>query len=260
VNARIEEILDGLPGFPAFARSLTGNAIGWTVHHACILIERWIAMTKSSVKTLRRIGLVCGAGLIAISASTFAGIPGPAAAPAVSTNQQVAEGQQQQQNPPLLKQQQEQKNKDLKNKNQMGGQLQYQQGGQQGGQQQWGQQGGQQGGQQPYQQGGQQGGQQQWGQQGGQQQYQQSHRYDWSAYRPGQRPPQWQQYQQGFNPRPYQWNQYADHSYRWQPYVQPRGWYYRHWAYGERLPSLFWGRQYWMDNYWQFGLIDPPYG
>ena len=218
--------MDGLPGFPAFARSLTGNAIGWTVHHACILIERWIAMTKSSVKTLRRIGLVCGAGLIAISASTFAGIPGPAAAPAVSTNQQVAEGQQQQ-NPPLLKQQQEQKNKDLKNKNQMGGQLQYRQGGQQGGQQQWGQQG---------------------------------HRYDWSAYRPGQRPPQWQQYQQGFNPRPYQWNQYADHSYRWQPYVQPRGWYYRHWAYGERLPSFFWGRQYWMDNYWQFGLIDPPYG
>jgi Ni/Co efflux regulator RcnB len=247
-------------------------------------------MTKSSVKTLRRIGLVCGAGLIAISASTFAGIPGPAAAPAVSTNQQVAEGQQQQ-NPPLLKQQQEQKNKDLKNKNQMGGQLQYrqggqqggqqqwgqqggqqggqqqwgQQGGQQGGQQQWGQQGGQQGGQQPYQQGGQQGGQQQWGQQGGQQggqqQWgQQGHRYDWSAYRPGQRPPQWQQYQQGFNPRPYQWNQYADHSYRWQPYVQPRGWYYRHWAYGERLPSFFWGRQYWMDNYWQFGLIDPPYG
>lgn len=33
-----------------------------------------------------------------------------------------------------------------------------------------------------------------------------------------------------FDPRPYQWNQYADHSYRWQPYQPPRGWYDRRWS------------------------------
>lgn len=26
------------------------------------------------------------------------------------------------------------------------------------------------------------------------------------------------------------------------------------------LPRLFWGRQYWIDSYWQFGLANPPYG
>ena len=31
-------------------------------------------------------------------------------------------------------------------------------------------------------------------------------------------------------------------------------------VYGQILPVIFWGREYWLDNYVQFGLIDPPYG
>ena len=205
-------------------------------------------MTNSVLKTFKWIGPISRAGLIAIAASPLAGTPTLAAGPAGSTGQQIAQSQQQQQYPPPSQQQKQQK------KNPQGGRLQYRQGGQQqyqqGGQQQY-----QQGGQQPYQQGGQQP-----YQQGGQQPYQQGHRYDWSAYQPGHPPPQWQQYHQNFDPRPYQWNQYADHSYRWQPYVQPRGWYYRRWAYGQTLPPMFWGRDYWLVNYWGFGLIDPPYG
>jgi len=157
-----------------------------------------------------------------------------------SVGQQIAENPDQQKNPPPP-QQQNQKN------SQHGGALQYRQGGQppyqQGGQQQ----GGQQGGQQPYQQ-------------GGQQQYQQGQRYDWGSYQPGHQPPQWNQYHRNFDPRPYQWNQYADHSYRGQPYQPPRGWYDRRWAYGQILPAPFWARNYWLGNYWSFGLIDPPYG
>ena len=26
------------------------------------------------------------------------------------------------------------------------------------------------------------------------------------------------------------------------------------------LPSIFWARRYWINDYWQFGLQNPPYG
>ena len=241
-------------------------------------------MTTIKMKTLKWAGVMCGTGLIALSASTLADTSAFADALAWSTIQQVAEGNVDQKTLPPTSQKQQQKNR------QHGGPLQYRQGGQQqyqqGGQQQGGQQQYQQGGQQPYQQGGQQqgwqqqyqqggqkpyqqggpppnqpGGQQQY-QQGGQQQYQyqQAQRYNWSHYQPGRSPPQWDQYHRNFDPRPYQWNQYADHSYRGQPYARPRGWYDRHWAYGQTLPYPFWARNYWMDNYWGYGLVDPPYG
>ncbi len=255
-------------------------------------------MMTTKMKSLKWVGLMCGTGLIAISASTLTDTPALAGTLAWSTNQQVAEADSKPQNQLTPSQKQQQKNI------QKGGPLQYRQGGQQqggqqqggqqqggqqqGGQQQGGQQQGgqQQGGQQQYQQGGQQqgwqqqyqqggqkpyqqggpppnqpGGQQQY-QQGGQQQYQyqQAQRYDWSHYQPGRTPPQWDQYHRNFDPRPYQWNQYADHSYRGQPYSRPRGWYDRRWAYGQILPSPFWARNYWLDSYWGYGLVDPPYG
>ena len=97
-------------------------------------------------------------------------------------------------------------------------------------------------------------------QQGGPPPYPQGRQYDWNAYRPGHPPAQWQQYHQKFDPRPYQWNQYADHSYRWQPYVRPYGWNNRRWTYGEYLPRAYWGQNYWLPNYWTFGLVNPPYG
>jgi Ni/Co efflux regulator RcnB len=204
-------------------------------------------MTETVVKTLKRIGLLWGAGLIAISVSPFASTAAMAAAPAETTSLQVAEGQQQQQYQPPQQQQEQQK------KNQQNGQQQKNQQNQQGGQQpkNW-----------QSQQNGQQQNQQNW--QGGQQQKnwqnQQGHRYDWNGYQPGHRPPEWQQYRQNFNPRPYQFNRDAERRYRWQPYMQPRGWYYQRWVFGQVLPLLFWGRDYWLDSYSDFGLMDPPYG
>lgn len=88
----------------------------------------------------------------------------------------------------------------------------------------------------------------------------QSRRYDWNAYQPGHRPPQWEQFHQNFDPRPYEANRYAEHRYHWEAYREPRGWYYRRWSYGEVFPVAFWTQEYWIVSYWQFGLLNPPYG
>jgi Ni/Co efflux regulator RcnB len=85
-------------------------------------------------------------------------------------------------------------------------------------------------------------------------------RYDWKDYHPGQRPPNWRQYQRNFNARLYQRNYNAARRYHWTPYQRPNGWIYRRWTFGQILPSLFWGRNYWVDRYMDYGLMDPPYG
>ena len=38
------------------------------------------------------------------------------------------------------------------------------------------------------------------------------------------------------------------------------GWYPYRWVYGQLLPPLFWSRNYWIEDYWNYGLEDPPYG
>ena len=43
-------------------------------------------------------------------------------------------------------------------------------------------------------------------------------------------------------------------------YARPAGWYAHRWAYGERLPSGWYGRDYWIVNFSLFGLVYPPYG
>ena len=85
-------------------------------------------------------------------------------------------------------------------------------------------------------------------------------RYDWSAYRPGHQPPQWQQYHRDFNPHSYQWNRTSNQRYHYQTYQRPHGWYAQRWTYGQILPRLFWSQNYWLTGYYNFGLIDPPYG
>lgn len=95
---------------------------------------------------------------------------------------------------------------------------------------------------------------------GREEQYQVSGRYDWATYQPGHRPPLWQQYHLDFNPRRYEINRDAELSFHWQHYAQPQGWYYQRWVYGQILPVVFWGREYWLANYSEFGLVDPPYG
>jgi Ni/Co efflux regulator RcnB len=188
-------------------------------------------MTTALSTMFRRIGLITGAGLIALSASTFVSPVTMAAAPGTNTGQ-VPPNQ-----PPFTKDQKKSPNN----------------GGTQSGQAQNGQpQNGQA-------QNGQAQNGQQWGQQNGQSHTQNPH-YDWTAYQPGHQPAQWQQHQQDFNPRAYEINGDSENRYHWQHYVQPRGWHYQRYAYGQTLPPAYWGREYWLDGYSQFGLINPPYG
>jgi Ni/Co efflux regulator RcnB len=43
-------------------------------------------------------------------------------------------------------------------------------------------------------------------------------------------------------------------------YVRPRGWYEHRWVFGEILPALFWSQNYWLSDYNDYGLSDPPPG
>jgi Ni/Co efflux regulator RcnB len=232
-------------------------------------------MTTPLSIMFRRIGLVTGAGLIAISASTFVSPVTMAAAPGTNAGQVPPD------QPPLKKDQkkapnngQSQNGQSQNGQSQNGqshnpplkpapnGQAQYQpQGGQQNGKPTYQNNGQPQNGQQWGNQNGKPQNQQQWGNQNGQSHQQQNNgHYDWTSYQPGHRPAQWQHYQQDFNPRAYEINRDSEHRYHWQHYVQPRGWYYQRWVYGQTLPMAFWGREYWLDGYASFGLIDPPYG
>jgi Ni/Co efflux regulator RcnB len=218
----------------------------------------------------RRIGLVTGAGLIAISASTFVSPVTMAAAPGTNAGQVPPD------QPPSKKDQKKAPNNGPSPNGQSqngqshnpplkpapNGQAQYQpQGGQQNGKPTYQNNGQPQNGQQWGNQNGKPQNQQQWGNQNGQSHQQQNNgHYDWTSYQPGHRPAQWQHYQQDFNPRAYEINRDSEHRYHWQHYVQPRGWYYQRWVYGQTLPMAFWGREYWLDGYASFGLIDPPYG
>ena len=52
----------------------------------------------------------------------------------------------------------------------------------------------------------------------------------------------------------------APQRYRAPSYRRPSGWYSHRWTFGEMLPSLFWGRDYWLYEYEDYGLPTPPYG
>ncbi len=91
------------------------------------------------------------------------------------------------------------------------------------------------------------------------QQAQRQQRYNWSSYQQGRRPPDWNNHR-NFDRGAWQRNEQAQRRYHWNSYQRPPGWYYRRWSFGMILPSLFWGRQYWIDGYWNYGLPDPPYG
>jgi Ni/Co efflux regulator RcnB len=43
-------------------------------------------------------------------------------------------------------------------------------------------------------------------------------------------------------------------------YRRPSGWYAHRWTFGEILPSLFWAPDYWLSDYYDFGLMPPPPG
>ena len=43
-------------------------------------------------------------------------------------------------------------------------------------------------------------------------------------------------------------------------YLQPQGYQYRHWGYGERLPQIYFMRNYWIMDFLMYGLDEPPPG
>jgi len=72
---------------------------------------------------------------------------------------------------------------------------------------------------------------------------------------------------QGWNSRPanvdrgnYQHNYQAGRAYHVGPYHPPQGWSDRRWRYGEILPRAFWAAEYYLSDYWLFGLEVPPVG
>ena len=85
-------------------------------------------------------------------------------------------------------------------------------------------------------------------------------RYDWHNYQPGHRPADWDSRNRNVDFRAYQWNRTAQVRYHYRPYEPPHGWYYRHWTYGEVFPTIFWSQNYWLTDYYSFGLDNPPYG
>lgn len=50
-------------------------------------------------------------------------------------------------------------------------------------------------------------------------------------------------------------------QYHWQgAYNPPGGWHYQHWGYGDRLPGGWFARNFWINDYWSYGLPMAPYG
>lgn len=43
-------------------------------------------------------------------------------------------------------------------------------------------------------------------------------------------------------------------------YHRPYGYYAHRWTYGQILPSAFFVRNYWIDDFYDYGLMDPPPG
>jgi Ni/Co efflux regulator RcnB len=40
-------------------------------------------------------------------------------------------------------------------------------------------------------------------------------------------------------------------------YRRPAGYQARRWAFGQRLPSAYFARDYWISNFWLYGLMQP---
>ena len=52
----------------------------------------------------------------------------------------------------------------------------------------------------------------------------------------------------------------APQRFHYGSYHRPNGWYWHRWSFGEFLPSIFFGRNYWINDWDNFGLYDPPPG
>jgi len=80
-------------------------------------------------------------------------------------------------------------------------------------------------------------------------------------YRTGRRPRDLERRMDGrFDHDGYRHNYRSDRRYHHGRYNRPYGWYMRNWVFGDILPSLFWNRNYWILDYWNYGLPVPPPG
>ena len=60
--------------------------------------------------------------------------------------------------------------------------------------------------------------------------------------------------------RSFQRNTWAQHRYRQPAFRWPRGFDYRRYSYGQYLPQAFFGQDYWIYDYSDYGLPYPPPG
>ncbi|HTW35076.1 MAG TPA: RcnB family protein [Rhizomicrobium sp.] len=63
-----------------------------------------------------------------------------------------------------------------------------------------------------------------------------------------------------FDRHAYQRNFVAPRRFHAAVYVRPQGWYEHRWVFGEILPALFWSQNYWLSDYYDYGLAEPPPG
>lgn len=50
------------------------------------------------------------------------------------------------------------------------------------------------------------------------------------------------------------------HRYNVAPYRRPPGWYSFSWSFGDTLPHAWYGPNYWINDWWSYGLPVPPIG
>jgi Ni/Co efflux regulator RcnB len=62
------------------------------------------------------------------------------------------------------------------------------------------------------------------------------------------------------NYRNYHQNFRASQRFRAPPYRRPPGYFVRRWSWGQTLPVAFWTRDYWLTDFYAYGLPPPPYG
>jgi Ni/Co efflux regulator RcnB len=58
----------------------------------------------------------------------------------------------------------------------------------------------------------------------------------------------------------YQRNVSAPRHFQAGSYRAPQGYSYQRWSWGQRLPAIYFGRDYWINDYSSYGLFAPPYG
>jgi Ni/Co efflux regulator RcnB len=63
-----------------------------------------------------------------------------------------------------------------------------------------------------------------------------------------------------FDRQSFQRNFTAPRQFHVRRYRRPHGWYEHRWVFGETLPALFWVQNYWIGDYYDYGLPDPPPG